>query len=362
MHIGFVVYGDVTTRTGGFRYDRRLAAALRDQGNTVEFVELPWRRYLAGLLAGAAGRPVRRVVQAVGGSVDALLQDELAHPSLVGCTGRVRNRVDAPVVAVVHHLKSSEPNRTPVASIYRAVERRYLHGIDGAICTSGATRRAVRALASPPCVVAPPAGDRFDPDIDDEVITHRAREEPLRLVHVGAVVPRKGVDILLEAVARVEGCELTVVGSLTTDRGYAARVTGQARRLDIADRVTFTGEISDDDLAAILRRSHALAMPSHHEGFGIAYLDGMGFGLPAIATTAGGADEVVTDGETGVLVPPGDAAAVAEAVHGLAADRARLARMGRAAGSRFEQQPDWADAAATVSTFLRQRVGDETDD
>lgn len=354
MRLGFVVYGDIGTRTGGFRYDRRLVATLRERGDAVEVVELPWRRYPAGLLAGAAGRPRARVARALDGPVDALLQDELAHPSLVGCNGRLREHVDGPLVAVVHHLRSSEPHPAPLTRLYRAVERRYLAGVDGAVCTSRATRTAVRAVASPAHVVAPPAGDRFDPDLDDGFVERRARDDPLRLVHVGSVVPRKGVDTLLDAVATVEGCALTVVGSLTTDRLYAARVRRQARRLGIADRVTFTGEIPDDDLAAVLRRSHAVAMPSRHEGFGIAYLEGMGFGLPAVATTAGGASEVVTDGETGFLVEPDDPGAVAEAVRTLARDRDRLARMGRAARRRYERQPDWDETVTAVEAFLRR--------
>lgn len=352
MRLGFVVCGDIDTRTGGFRYDRRLVVALRERGADVEVVELPWRRYPAGLLAGAAGRPHARLGRETAGPVDALLQDELAHPSLVGCNGRVRTHVDGPVVAVVHHLLSSEPRPAPLARFYRAVERRYLAGVDGAVCTSRATRRSVRAVASAPCVVAPPAGDRFDPRIDEELVERRANEEPFRLVHVGSVVRRKGVDTLLAAVAAVDGCELTVVGSLTTDRAYARTVRRRARRLGIADRVTFTGEIPDEELAPILRRSHAIALPSRHEGFGIAYLEGMSFGLPAIATTAGGANEIVTDGETGFLVEPDDADAVAEAVRTLVRDRDRLVRMGRAARKRYERQPDWDATAATVESFL----------
>lgn len=354
MRLGFVVYGDVETRTGGFRYDRRLATALRERGHVVEFVELPWRSYPTGLLDGAIGRPLDHVERGLEGPVDALLQDELAHPSLVGCNGRLRNYVDGPLIAVVHHLRSSENRSGPLTRFYRAVERRYLTGIDGAICNSVATERAVRAVASLPCFVAPPAGDRFDPDLDDDYVKRRAPEDPFRLAFVGHVTPRKGVDTLVEAVGTVEACNLTIAGSLTTDRSYAERIRRRSDKLGIADSVTFAGEVSDAELGAILRNSHAVAVPSRHEGYGIAYLEGMSFGLPAIATTAGGASEIITDGKTGFLVEPDDPDAVAEAIRSLTHDRSRLARMGKAARRRFERQPDWSGVATGVEEYLRR--------
>ena len=76
--------------------------------------------------------------------------------------------------------------------------------------------------------------------------------------------------------------------------------------------VTLTGVISDAELAAILGRSHVLVVPVEYEGFGTAYLEGMGFGLPAIGTTSGGAGEIIADGVNGYLVPPNDPTMLAD--------------------------------------------------
>ncbi len=122
--------------------------------------------------------------------------------------------------------------------------------------------------------------------------------------------------------------------------------------------MTFAGGIDDDALANAFREHHVLAVPSRYEGYGIVYLEGMGFGLPAIATTAGGATDIVADGETGFLVDPGDSAAVADAIATLAADRERLATMGRAARERYEAQPDWTETGESVRTLLRSVVDD----
>jgi glycosyltransferase involved in cell wall biosynthesis len=147
---------------------------------------------------------------------------------------------------------------------------------------------------------------------------------------------------------------LTLVGDRGVDPDYAARVDGLVESLGVGDAVTVAGRLPEAELAATLRGSHVLAIPSAYEGYGIAYLEGMGYGLPAVASAAGGAREVVADGETGFLVPPDDPDAVASAVGTLADDRDRLAEMGVAARRRFEAHPTWDDAAETVEAYLRE--------
>jgi len=238
--------------------------------------------------------------------------------------------------------------------LYRAVERRYLDTVDGVVCNSTTTQSVVTDLGVPEAatVVAPPAGDRFDPAIDPQRIDSRARDGPLRLVFVGNVEPRKGLDTLVDGLAAADAdAELTVVGRAVDER-YVASVRERVRDAGLDDRVEFAGRLSDDALAAALESSHVLAVPSRYEGFGIVYLEGMSFGLPALASRAGGATDVVTDGETGVLIDPDDAAAVASAIEALAGDRDRLAAMGRAARRRYEAHPDWDETTARVRDLL----------
>jgi glycosyltransferase involved in cell wall biosynthesis len=101
-----------------------------------------------------------------------------------------------------------------------------------------------------------------------------------------------------------------------------------------------------------MRAADVLVVPSSYEGFGIVYLEVMGFGLPAIATTAGAAGEIISDGVDGFLVPPGDAATLAARIATLARDRALLAQMSAAAGARFARQPTWEQSMRTIRTFL----------
>jgi glycosyltransferase involved in cell wall biosynthesis len=356
MHVGLVVYGDLDTLSGGFRYDRRLVASLRAHGDRVTVLELPWRSYPRGLVDNADPRVAARIARA--GPFDLLLQDELAHPSLVGTNRRLQERLDCPLVGIVHHLRADETDG-PARRAYERIERRYLRTLDAVVTNSEPTLASVRRLASPErALVAPPAGDRFAPDIDGATIEERARRNPPGVVALGTVTPRKATTAVVDAVAAASApWELTVVGDTTVDPGYVRRCRRLADRRGVADRVTFTGAIDDDALADRLRASHLLALPSRHEGFGIAYLEGMAFGLPAVASLAGGGRSVVTHGETGLLVPPAGAGAVASALDRLAADRAELARMGRAARRRFEAHPGWAETGARIRSFLAGLAG-----
>ena len=348
MRIGLTLYGSLEGRSGGFHYDRKLLERLRAAGDTVEVVELPWRSYPRGLLDNVS----RTVRDRLDVDVDVMLQDELAHPSLF----RTNRHLPYPIVSIVHHLRASESRR--LSPLYRAVEGRYLGSVDGVVCNSAVTREVVTGLGVDPetTVVAPPAGDRFDPEIDDETIERRTRERPLRLVFVGNVTPRKGLKTLVSGLAEADAdAELTVVGRPLDER-YVGDVRRLIRRYDLGDRIRLAGECSDEELAATLRSSHVLAVPSRYEGFGIVYLEGMSFGLPAIASRAGGARETVTDGENGFLVDPDDPAAIARAIERVDRDRDRLAEMGRAARRRYERHPGWTETAARVRKLLEASV------
>ncbi len=350
MRVGLVVYGDIDSRTGGFRYDRRLVAGLRERGDEVRVVELPWRSYPRGLLDNTDPRIARRIARA--GPFDLLLQDELAHPSLVATNRQLRARLDCPLVGIVHHLRADETTG-PWRRAFAATERRYIQTLDAVVANSEPTLESVRALAPVEGIVAPPAGDRFDPDIDPAFVRERARADPPRLLALGTVIPRKATAALVDGLAAArDPWELTVVGDTTVAPGYVQHCRRMTDRRGVADRVRFTGAIDDDALAERLRASHLLALPSRYEGFGIAYLEGMAFGLPAVASLAGGGRSVVTHGETGFLVPPAGAGAVAAALDRLAGDREALGTMGVAARRRFEAHPNWAETAGRVRSFL----------
>jgi glycosyltransferase involved in cell wall biosynthesis len=344
VRVALVVYGPLDERSGGFLYDRIVADGLRARGDTVVRVSLPDdppRRAVAHGLDPRIRRRLRRL------DADVVVADELCHPSLAFVD------LPAPAVALVHHLRSSEPGPRLRRRVDRALERRFLARCDAYLCNGRVTRAAVGALVDPtPAAVAPPGADRLAAGERPPPPSPRAPDAPLRVCAVGTVLPRKGHPTLLDGLARVDApWRLDVVGA-EPDPGHAAALRARAAALGATDRVRFHGRLPDPALRERLRAADAFAMPSTYEGYGIAYLEAMWFGCPVVASAAGGARAFV-DGENGVLVDPGDAAAVARAVGRWARDPAALRAASEAARATAGAHPTWAETTRRVRAFLR---------
>jgi glycosyltransferase involved in cell wall biosynthesis len=362
VRLGLVIYGALETVSGGYLYDRQLVAHLRQAGDEVTVLSIAWRDYGRHLLDNVAGG-LRRQLRA--GGWDVLLQDELNHPSLFALNHWLRQRGVCPIVSIVHHLRCSEARPAWQNAVYRLVERAYLRSVDGFIFNSQTTRRAVADILGPsalslnrPYQVAYPAADHLGPPLEPAQIDARlAQPGPLRVLFIGNIIPRKGLHILLEALARLAGdWQLSVVGGLAIDPAYTRLIRAQVERLGLAKRVALLGRLDDAELRGHLESHHLLAVPSFYEGFGIVYLEAMARGLPVFATTAGAAAEIVADGVEGRLVQPGDAGALAAALQPLLADREKLRRMSQAARARCGRQPSWAESMAHARTFLLEQA------
>ena len=333
--------------TGGNLYDRILVETLRRRGHEVTVREF----------AGEGSK-----TPAASARADAIVQDGLLHREFRRRNANWKSRRPR-IVALVHHPQSSEPERGAAAlERLRGEERAYLRSVDGVLSPSRASVEAARQLAGRrlPAAVAPPGRDRLAgaalpplPGPDD--VRARARG-PLRIAHVGNVIPRKRLLELLEGLAAVPEWTLTVAGREDPDPAYAAAVRRRAAAPDLADRVRFRGALGPAALAGLLRGSALLAVPSTHEGFGIVYLEGFAFGLPALAAASGGAAEIVSDGETGWLIREADAGSasrrIAACLETLAADRGRLAAMGLRATERHRAHPTWEESAGVAVEFL----------
>ncbi len=355
MRVGLIIYGDLHTVSGGYLYDRQCVAYLRSQGDELTLFSLPWRHYMAHLADNWRQRALlQRLSQA---PLDVLLQDELNHPSLFWLNRNLQPRVTYPIVSIVHHLRSNEPHPWPLSALYRRVERSYLRTVDAFIFNSQHTRQSVAHLlgSNPLATVAYPAGDRWQPAWDAAAWRRRALQDgPLRLLFVGNVTPRKGLHVLLADLAGLPApaWRLQIVGALDGDAAYVRRVQRQIRALRLQDRVDLAGQLDDEALGRAFASSHVLVVPSLLEGFGIVYLEAFSFGLPVIASAAGGAVEIVEPGRNGFLVAPGDVPALRSSLQRLLNDRDLLVQMGINARARFEQYPRWEETGARIRTFL----------
>ncbi len=179
-------------------------------------------------------------------------------------------------------------------------------------------------------------------------------KRPASLLYVGNSDDRnKGARYLLEALAILKArgvdCRLTFV-----DRPNAEMAPRMTRDLGLEDRVTFTGRLSAEDLVRAYNEAQVVVSPSLYEGFGLPAAEAMACGTPVIATTAGAFPEIIADGETGLLVRPGDAGAVASAIEELLPDEPRRLSMGAAGRRRIIDRFSWRQTAVQTAELYAE--------
>jgi glycosyltransferase involved in cell wall biosynthesis len=352
VRVGLVIYGSLDVLSGGNLYDRMLVSSLKHSGHDVELVSIRNRSYALDLIRNFSPGLERQLTN---GSFDVLVQDELIHPSLFRLNRALRGRF--PIASIVHHLRSSEARPDWQNRLYRGIEKRYLLSIDAFVFNSETTRQTVESLLEKKTVsvVATPGGDRLGGRLTPLEVRARATEDgELRILFVGNLIGRKGLHHLLKALHSLgnRAYRLDVVGPEDADRAYAAGIRSQVRDLGLEGRVHFHGGLGGAALEERFRAAQVLAVPSSYEGFGIVYLEAMGFGLPVIASSAGATDEIVRHESTGFLVPPGDEWILARRIEALLEDRALLSMMSLAALEAFDDHPGWEESMNKVERFL----------
>lgn len=348
MKIGFIIYGSLDTLSGGYLYDRKLVEYLRAQGNTVEIISLPWRNYAAHLTDNFSfSLPI---------GFDILIQDELNHPSLITANA---GEHPCPVISLVHHLRCSELRPQWQNNFYRVIEKKYLQSVDGYIFNSQTTKGVVSELSGDkkPSIVAYPPTDRFGDALSEKEIEKRSRKKELQILFLGNIIERKGLHTLLAALKLLTfDFRLDVVGSLTTEPNYAKQMQNFIAKNALSSFVFLHNSLNNEPLVNKLKKSHLLIVPSSYEGFGIVYLEGMAFGLPAIGTTAGAAGEIIEHGKTGYLIEPNDSKSLANHISSLATNRELLAELSLNARRRYTEQPSWDTTANQIRNFLQSMI------
>ncbi len=353
MRIGWLIYGDLNTRTGGFLYDREIVRRLQAWGHQVQVVSLPWRRAWAAALGSLWARDGRGLPW---DAWDVVVEDGLVHPSL----SLRPPRTTTPRVALLHLPRMYTVSGGLTQWAARWLEARYLQRVQGLVAVCRANLAWARSQGfRGPAVVAYPAGDHLHPEVTEGQVVQRAlRERPLQVLFVGQVVPRKGLHVLVEALTRLPrgSWRLTVVGDDRWHPAYARRVRAGLRRRGLESAVTWLGPQPPEGVARAMRRAQVLAVPSRAEGYAVVYVEAMGFGLPVIGSRVGGGPELIRPGENGYLAGPERVDEVATALRALL-EPSHRARLSRAALRTYREHPTWEDAARTFETFLQTFVG-----
>lgn len=344
----FVIPGDWLTPTGGYRYDRRIVEALRDAAWQVDLCPLqegfPWPDDAALVHAQAQfdALPDGALVVADGLAFGAL--PELAH----------RHAARLCWVALVHHPLHLETGLDDASrATLLAREWHALQAARRVVVTSETTARDLMAMRAVPA-------ERIsvvEPGTDGMPLAHGSggTGEPLRLLCVATLTPRKGHAVLLQALSGLRALDWTLhcVGSAQRDPATADRLRRASTELGLAGRVHWHGELDDAALAGHYAAADLFVLPSLHEGYGMVVAEALAHGLPVLCTNGGALAQTLPAG-AGLHVPPGDAAALRDALAGLIGrsdERARCAEGARAARVRL---PTWAQAAARFATVLRE--------
>jgi glycosyltransferase involved in cell wall biosynthesis len=273
----------------------------------------------------------------------------LCHGYKADLLGRAAaRRTGVPAVAVSRGWTWESPK----VRAYEALDRWHLRFLDHVVCVSDGQAEKVRKAGAPserttvirnsarPAVFADP-----DPAFRRRLRDLFPSDTPVShiVLAAGRLSPEKGFAVLVEAAARVPAAGFVLFG----DGPERSRLEARVRELGIADRFRLPGFTRDLD--RLLPWADVVALPSFTEGLPNVALEASAAGVPVVATAVGGTPEVVADGETGYLVPPGDPAALAGRITDLLRDESAGRRMGEAGRRRMRDEFSFeAQAAAYV--------------
>jgi glycosyltransferase involved in cell wall biosynthesis len=344
----FVIPGDLQTRTGGYGYDRRIIAGLRDRGWRVDVLSLddsfpfPTRAAREEAVRAFAAIPAGRTV----------LVDGLALGVLPEEAERERARLN--LIALVHHPLAEETGLDPTtARALENSERRALAAVRSVVVTGESTasllgrygvgpeRVAVVRPGTDPAPVARGSASASDEDAE------------LTMLCVATLTPRKGHDILFRALAALphRSWRLRCAGSLDRDPALVQQLIARLRREGLEDRVDLLGDLDAERLGVEYDRSDLFVLSTRYEGFGMAVAEALARGLPVVSTATGNIPALVGD-EAGIIVAPGDHAAFAEALARLVRDPALRQRYAAGARRVRDRLPAWENSAEAMERVL----------
>ena len=328
---------DPARPSGGNTYDRRVCDGLAALGWTV--------REHAVRDTAALARAVRQIPDGAVVLLDGLIASP-APEALVPHARRLRQ------VVLVHMPLGHRPPAGDAGAV-RAHEREVLAGATAVITTSEWGRRRLGEL------YALPAGRVHvaEPGVAAAALASRTAAGG-SLVCVAALTPGKGHDLLIDALATAADLSwrCTCVGSLVRDPAFAGDVRRRARDGGLGGRVRFPGACTGEELDRAYAGADLLVLASHAETYGMVVTEALSRGLPVVVTDVGGVGEALGHGEDGtrpgLLVPPGDPAALGAALRAWLEDADLRERLRGAASERRAELRPWAATAAAVAGVL----------
>ena len=342
--------GDINTLTGGYIYDKRVLAELSRQGWEVSTLSLNAR-------FPSVDDTVKEVTAQELAQVPAerdLIIDGLA----LGALGDHAQVVAAKrhFIALVHHPLALEAGLAPdAARQLHDSEAKALGHAQGVVVTSPTTRQTLidqYGVSAGQIAVIEPGVDR--PAVLP-VRTQPHDNRPLKLLSVGAIVPRKGFDVLIDALAGLSALPWTL--DLVGDDQRSVHTTTHLKQLikqqGLTDRVRLVGTQSTEALANYYREADLFVLASHYEGYGMAYTEALAWGLPVVGTD-GGASAQTLNTPAARIVAVNDVAQLLHVLRDVMTDQTQRADMQHAAREHANALPTWHSAAEQFAQAIKR--------
>jgi glycosyltransferase involved in cell wall biosynthesis len=337
---------DPARPSGGNAYDRQVCRELGAFGWAVHQHPIAGAWPRPGAEAHAAlARAVEQIPDGAVALLDGLIASA-APEALVPQAGRLRH------VVLVHMPLGHRPPDEEADAV-RAHERAVLEAAAAVVTTSEWSRRRLAELYALPA-------DRVhvaEPGVDAAGLA-RGSAAGDSLLCVAAVTPDKGHDVLLDALEMAADLSWTCacVGSLECEPAFADRIRRRARDGGLGERMRFTGPRTGPDLDRAYAAADVLVLASHAETYGMVVTEALARGVPVIAAEVGGVTEALGHGDDGIrpgmLVAPGDAAALGAALRAWLKDAELRRRLRRAAGERRASLRGWRATAEILAGVL----------
>ena len=340
----FAVPGDLSAPTGGYGYDRRMIAELQKLGWQVDVIGLGegFPRPDAAIKAAAQDK----LTAAAKGCP--IIVDGLAFGVMPEAANALRD--SNPIVALVHHPLALESGISEAdAEKFRDSERNALAAARGVVATSPSTA----TILAEEYDVPPELITVAMPGTDPGEMSKGSSDGTIRLLAVGSVVPRKGYDTLIAALAPLADLpwRLAIVGDRDRDEAAAAKLDAAILEHRLAAKVDMLGTLPAERLASLYTEADLFVLPSLFEGYGMAFAEALAHGLPVVGTTAGAIPDTVPP-NAGVLVEPNDVKALTRTLRmliGNSKERQWFAEGAREAGAAL---PRWDEQAEHLASAI----------
>jgi glycosyltransferase involved in cell wall biosynthesis len=338
----FAIPGDLKNTTGGYAYDRRVIELLPDFGVPVSLLTLAdsFPSPTAGDLAEASRLLKTKQTDAVS-VIDGLAFGAFPESLLAELQGRV--------IALVHHPLFLETGLAHARKVeLKATEENALRRANHIVVTSHATKRIlvdIMGLPSNKVTVAEPGTDPAQ--------RATGTGAPLQILSVGAVLPRKGYDVLINALAPLQDLDwrLTIAGALDRHADAVASVQKAIRKHGLEDRVTLAGKVVPATLERHYDSADLFVSASLFEGYGMVLAEAMARGLPMVIAAGGAAAE--TAGDAAALhVEAGNVPALTAALQRALTDKKLRDRLADAAWEAGRTLPTWHETARRIAAVI----------